>query len=697
MVAPPAFRVPDNRKSMRIFGLALAILLLLPLPGAPQAPSKDVILVLDNSGSMKKNDPGFLAKQAVEQFISGLDDQTRAGVLIFDQSVNLAVPLTPVTDESREVLRGSLAQINYRGQFTDSPSAIERALYELKTTGRAEADKAIIFMTDGIVDTGKPELDVEKTRWLREDLAAEASENGIRIFAIAFTEQADFLLIQSLAGRTDGEYFRALQPEDLAGAFARVKEILEASPEPPGVEPPALAGAPVAPGTPVALPPAEVVAPDDAGSGVVIVRPPVDTAADERAALTLVAIVGAVVLLLIVIIIVLLVRRRGPAATAAAAQFVPQAFLNDLHGYSADPSYAIGARPVMLGRVAGTDKSLDYIVINQTTVGRRHAIIEYRDFSFWIVDQGSVNGTFVNGEQVDGERRLKHGDKIKLHKFEFEFVVPELSDSGKTVFSGPTAEDAALDKTVVGTTAISVAAVAPGATGDGDDADIDFFDAGGGEREVDEGGAEAEIDFAAADDDSSSATDVPDLAGRDTLEGSVPSGVAAAGADDLFASDEPETEMPQMGEELDDRLERAAAMLDAAEQPASEPGLDSEDETIMREQVGLAPEVTVEKFIDSDVFEESVVEAQANSPAGEFDMHEAPTELKPDRPPPARDASDSQDELSLDDFVNTGTFENPLDEDDATIMNIEDEEEPQEEDPDRTLLPSDVEDNRKKK
>ena len=31
---------------------------------------KDVILVLDNSGSMKKNDPQFLTKQAVTEFIN---------------------------------------------------------------------------------------------------------------------------------------------------------------------------------------------------------------------------------------------------------------------------------------------------------------------------------------------------------------------------------------------------------------------------------------------------------------------------------------------------------------------------------------------------------------------------------------------------------------------------------------------------
>ena len=63
----------------------------------PYALPKDVVMVLDNSGSMKKNDPEFLATKAVSEFISSLDNQTRIAVVIFDQSVSLAVPLTDLT------------------------------------------------------------------------------------------------------------------------------------------------------------------------------------------------------------------------------------------------------------------------------------------------------------------------------------------------------------------------------------------------------------------------------------------------------------------------------------------------------------------------------------------------------------------------------------------------------------------------
>ena len=96
---------------------------------------------LDNSGSMRKNDPQFLAKGAVTDFINTLDESYRAGVIIFDESVKQTIPLMPVDDSTKSALIKSLDNIDYRGQLTDSPAAVERALYELKTHPREGAEQ----------------------------------------------------------------------------------------------------------------------------------------------------------------------------------------------------------------------------------------------------------------------------------------------------------------------------------------------------------------------------------------------------------------------------------------------------------------------------------------------------------------------------------------------------------------------------
>jgi len=194
--------------------------------------TKDVVLVLDNSGSMKKNDPDFLVSKAVKEFISQQDENTRVAIVIFDQGVRLPVSLTTSSLANRETILNSIEEINYKGLFTDSPAGIERAIYELKNNGRDSAQKSIIFMTDGIVDTGAADRDLEKSKWLREDLAPDAADNEIKIFGIAFTEGADFQLIQSIAQKTEGEYYRALAAAELHNVFEQIDKIINTPPEP---------------------------------------------------------------------------------------------------------------------------------------------------------------------------------------------------------------------------------------------------------------------------------------------------------------------------------------------------------------------------------------------------------------------------------------------------------------------------------
>src|SRR5512143_2009621 len=53
------------------------------------------------------------------------------------------------------------------------------------------------------------------------------------------------------------------------------------------------------------------------------------------------------------------------------------------------------------------------LVVDVPTVSAEHAIIEYRAGIYHLVDRGSRNGTFVNGQRID-EIDLKDGDLIRL-------------------------------------------------------------------------------------------------------------------------------------------------------------------------------------------------------------------------------------------------------------------------------------------
>jgi len=54
-------------------------------------------------------------------------------------------------------------------------------------------------------------------------------------------------------------------------------------------------------------------------------------------------------------------------------------------------------------------------------ISSRHALICLRDGRRLLVDRGSTNGTFVNGERVDDEIELRDGDRIALGNTVFEY------------------------------------------------------------------------------------------------------------------------------------------------------------------------------------------------------------------------------------------------------------------------------------
>ena len=399
-----------------------ALLLLLPLTAL--AVPADVVLLLDNSGSMKKNDPQALAPKAVQSFLAKMNDGDRVAVVLFDEKVSLAQELTALGPDTRLTLGGALKGFTYTGKFTNMADGLERALYELKLHGRPEAEKSIVLLTDGVMDTGRKELDLEKIRWMREELAAEAKEKKVRIFGVAFTEGADYQLMQSLAQRTGAEYFRAMKPGDLEAMLLQVQQATATAqtlPEPPKpAEPPP--------------PPREIIK-EIIKEVPVQAPPPPPPPPPDRTPMYLGF--GGVAVLLALLMLVLLRKGRNGGATVKE-ESIPAAELLDMERVSGTDKIDLsGGKITVLGRVAGKkDPNVRFVVIDKTSISRRHAIVEFKNHGYWVSDQNSGNGTFVNGQRLTAEMQLKHGDRISLDKFTFVFSMPEMEESDATVVQG---------------------------------------------------------------------------------------------------------------------------------------------------------------------------------------------------------------------------------------------------------------------
>jgi len=188
----------------------------------------DIMLVLDNSGSMRTNDPGYLVPDMVERFVQGLGPDDRLGVVIFDSTGRLVARLgTRAELMYAGVMEQVRRKLDYSGLRTDIGRALERAIAELREEGRKEASRGIILLTDGKIDTGDKYQDVEERQEIREIQTLDARKNGIRICGIAFTEEADYPLLQTLAVKTDGTYFRALTVQEISPVLDKLHAALQ--------------------------------------------------------------------------------------------------------------------------------------------------------------------------------------------------------------------------------------------------------------------------------------------------------------------------------------------------------------------------------------------------------------------------------------------------------------------------------------
>jgi two-component system cell cycle response regulator len=82
--------------------------------------------------------------------------------------------------------------------------------------------------------------------------------------------------------------------------------------------------------------------------------------------------------------------------------------------YTAEPGllgkrFVLDKSPTRVGR--GADSQ---IVLEGDSVSRRHAHLERRTGAWYVVDDGSTNGTYVNEEQIPREQLLNNGDRIKV-------------------------------------------------------------------------------------------------------------------------------------------------------------------------------------------------------------------------------------------------------------------------------------------
>ena len=83
----------------------------------------------------------------------------------------------------------------------------------------------------------------------------------------------------------------------------------------------------------------------------------------------------------------------------------------------AGAEFELETAEVTIGRSGQNDVALE----GDEFASARHVRIEPRADGIWVLDLGSTNGTFVNGERLEEPRRLDPGDVVRVGETDLRF------------------------------------------------------------------------------------------------------------------------------------------------------------------------------------------------------------------------------------------------------------------------------------
>jgi len=173
-----------------------------------QVVAKDVILVLDTSGSMQ-GEKIIQARNAAKFVLNQLQPQDRFNVITFATGIISYAP-------------GKLVSASERGdaiRFVENIAAsgstnINRSLLDAMAIADKERPTIMIFLTDGL-----PTVDETNTERILEN-AKQSASNNVRLFTFGVGDDVNTLLLDSLAERHRGASAYVRPGEDIEEAVS---------------------------------------------------------------------------------------------------------------------------------------------------------------------------------------------------------------------------------------------------------------------------------------------------------------------------------------------------------------------------------------------------------------------------------------------------------------------------------------------
>ena len=173
-------------------------------------PPVNLVLVIDESGSMNERGKMAYAKKAAKSMINNLNSYDRVGIVAYSDYARVISPLQKLKNKSK--LRRKIDQI-YPTNATNLSSGLIEAIRELKYEDDHRRINKVILLSDGLANRGVTDL------YSLSNIASRASSEGIYITTMGLGLHFDEDLMATVAEYGAGNYYFIESPKQIAYIF----------------------------------------------------------------------------------------------------------------------------------------------------------------------------------------------------------------------------------------------------------------------------------------------------------------------------------------------------------------------------------------------------------------------------------------------------------------------------------------------
>ncbi|WP_068613618.1 vWA domain-containing protein [Paenibacillus tuaregi] len=203
--------VPATLGILLVAGLALEFVYELNGGGVKQV--KDIVMIMDSSGSMKQNDPNNDRYDAAKKLVDEMDGDKRVAVFTFSDQATLVQPFVSLSSQSaKDEVKTAIDGIQATDGGTDIGLALGDAMKHITAEGTPDQNTMVILLSDGVSNIN-----------LQTALADYKSKQiKVNTVGLNLVDSAGSNLLKEIATETGGTYSDVAKAGDLKYVFRQI-------------------------------------------------------------------------------------------------------------------------------------------------------------------------------------------------------------------------------------------------------------------------------------------------------------------------------------------------------------------------------------------------------------------------------------------------------------------------------------------